>query len=195
MPTWPAIPLRGAAGEKPSPTGKADSLNETLSLIDLPLSSGRDFCHSKTAASEYSIWLRPLRAAEAVAMWKQAESGHPPVAIAVATRSHRLWDSRSLFPGVWKRRCFGSEVMTIDGALDAPMNLYQARNHAYLKLLEISNDWTTRRALNQIGLYAGDRVRVLRRAPFGGPLVVRSHNSQVAISKQLAEKIRVEVIH
>ena len=74
------------------------------------------------------------------------------------------------------------------------MNLYQARHHSHLKVLAISDDWTTRRSLNQIGLYAGDRLHVLRRAPFGGPLVVRSHHSQVAISKQLAEKIRVEVI-
>jgi len=78
--------------------------------------------------------------------------------------------------------------------MDASMNLYQARNHSQLKVLAISDDWTTRRSLNQIGLYAGDRLHVLRKAPFGGPLVVRSHHSQVAISKQLAEEIRVEVI-
>ena len=78
--------------------------------------------------------------------------------------------------------------------LNTPMNLYQATNHSHLKVLAISDDWTTRRSLNQMGLYAGDRLHVLRKAPFGGPLVVRSHHSQVAISKQLAEKIRVEVI-
>jgi Fe2+ transport system protein FeoA len=78
--------------------------------------------------------------------------------------------------------------------LDAPMTLYQARNHSSLKVLAISDDWMTRRSINQMGLYAGDRLHVLRKAPFGGPLIVKSHNSQVAISRQLAEKIRVELV-
>lgn len=78
--------------------------------------------------------------------------------------------------------------------MDALMNLYQARKHSSLRILLISDDWTTRRSLNQLGLYAGDRVLVLRRAPFGGPLVIESRNSRVAIGKQLAERIRVEVL-
>jgi Fe2+ transport system protein FeoA len=84
--------------------------------------------------------------------------------------------------------------MALSVESDAPMTLYQAKNHSRLKVLEISDDWTTRRSLNQMGLYAGDRLHVLRKAPFGGPLVVRNHHAQVAISKQLAEKIRVEVL-
>ena len=78
--------------------------------------------------------------------------------------------------------------------MDASMNLYQARNNSALRILLISDDWTTRRSLNQIGLYPGDAVQVVRRAPFGGPLIVESRNSRVAISKQLAERIRVEVL-
>jgi Fe2+ transport system protein FeoA len=74
------------------------------------------------------------------------------------------------------------------------MTLDQARNHSVLKILLISDDWTTRRLLNQLGLYAGERVHVVRRAPFGGPLVIESRNSRVAIGKQLAKRIRVEVI-
>lgn len=74
------------------------------------------------------------------------------------------------------------------------MTLDQARNHSVLKILVISDDWTTRRSLNQLGLYAGERVHVLGRAPFGGPVVVESRNSRVAIGRQLAERIRVEVI-
>jgi len=74
------------------------------------------------------------------------------------------------------------------------MNLYQARNNSQLRILLISDDWTTRRSLNQIGLYAGDAVHVVRRAPFGGPLIVESRNRRVAMSKQLAERIRVEVL-
>lgn len=78
--------------------------------------------------------------------------------------------------------------------MHAVMNLYQARAHSLLRILLISDDWTTRRSLNQLGLYTGDRIHVLRRAPFGGPLVIESRNSRVAISKQLAERIRVEIL-
>jgi Fe2+ transport system protein FeoA len=74
------------------------------------------------------------------------------------------------------------------------MTLDQARNHSVLRILVISDDWTTRRSLNQLGLYAGERVHVVRRAPFGGPLVIESRNSRVAIGRQLAKRIRVEVI-
>ncbi|MBZ5542851.1 MAG: ferrous iron transport protein A [Acidobacteriia bacterium] len=74
------------------------------------------------------------------------------------------------------------------------MTLDQARNHSFLRILLISDDWATRRSLNQLGLYAGERVHVVRRAPFGGPLVIENRNSRVAISRQLAERIRVEVI-
>jgi Fe2+ transport system protein FeoA len=84
------------------------------------------------------------------------------------------------------------EGLAVD--LDAPMTLNQARTHAFLRILVISDDWATRRSLNQLGLYAGEQVHVLRRAPFGGPLVIESRNSRVAISRQLAERIRVEVI-
>jgi len=35
---------------------------------------------------------------------------------------------------------------------------------------------------------------VLRRAPFGGPLVIDNRGTHVAVGKQLAKKIKVEVL-
>lgn len=74
------------------------------------------------------------------------------------------------------------------------VDLYQAQSRSDLKVLTISGGWTVRRSFNQMGIYAGERVRVLRKAPFGGPLVIESRGGEVAISKQLAERIRVQVI-
>ena len=74
------------------------------------------------------------------------------------------------------------------------MNLYQAGDHAHLRILLISGGWDVRRSFNQMGIQPGDRVRVLRRAPFGGPLMIDNRGTQVAVGKQLAEKIRVEVL-
>ena len=76
----------------------------------------------------------------------------------------------------------------------SPMNLYEADNHAELRILLITGGWDVRRSFNQIGIQPGDCVRVLRRAPFGGPLVIDNQGTQVAVGKQLAEQIRVEVL-
>ena len=76
----------------------------------------------------------------------------------------------------------------------SPMNLYDAEDQAELRILMITGGWEVRRSFNQMGIQPGDRVRVLRRAPFGGPLMIENKGTQVAVGKQLAEKIRVEVL-
>jgi ferrous iron transport protein A len=74
------------------------------------------------------------------------------------------------------------------------MSLYDADDHAKLRILMITGGWEVRRSFNQMGIHPGDRVRVLRRAPFGGPLMIEARGTRVAVSKQLAQKIRVEVL-
>jgi ferrous iron transport protein A len=76
----------------------------------------------------------------------------------------------------------------------SPINLYEASDHAELKILLITGGWEVRRSFNQIGIQPGDRVRILRRAPFGGPLMIDNQGTRVAVGKQLAEQIRVEVL-
>jgi len=46
--------------------------------------------------------------------------------------------------------------------------------------------------LNQIGLHAGDTVRVLRVAPLGGPVLVEINGREIALGRGVAEKILVE---
>jgi DtxR family transcriptional regulator, Mn-dependent transcriptional regulator len=76
---------------------------------------------------------------------------------------------------------------------DSTLNLYQAQSRGILRILLILGDWKIRRSFNQIGIHAGDFVRILSRAPFGGPLVIDNRGTQVAIGKQLAEKIVVAI--
>ena len=78
--------------------------------------------------------------------------------------------------------------------MDTSMNLYQARNLSALKISLISGGWGVRRNLNQLGLHVGDEVSVVRKAPFGGPLVVENRGQRVAIGRRLAEKIGVELL-
>ena len=77
---------------------------------------------------------------------------------------------------------------------DPPLTLYEAVDHAELRILLITGGWEVRRSFNQMGIQPGDCIRVLRRAPFGGPLMIDNQGTQVAVGKQLAEKIRVEVL-
>jgi ferrous iron transport protein A len=48
--------------------------------------------------------------------------------------------------------------------------------------------------LNQFGLFPGDLARVLRRAPFGGPLLLEVRGMELALGKSIASCIRVEVV-
>ena len=84
--------------------------------------------------------------------------------------------------------------MSHDAKFDSALNLYKAEGPSYLKIQTILGGWETRRSFNQIGIHAGDRIRVVCRAPFGGPLVINNRGTQVAVSKQLAEQIKVEVL-
>ncbi len=49
-----------------------------------------------------------------------------------------------------------------------------------------------RRKLLQYGLHTGDVVRVLRVAPLGGPLLVDINSREIAIGREIAQKIYVE---
>ena len=77
---------------------------------------------------------------------------------------------------------------------DSPISLYEADDHASLRILLITGGWDVRRSFNQIGIQPGDNIRVLRRAPFGGPMMIDNQGTKVAVGKQLAEKIRVKVL-
>lgn len=46
--------------------------------------------------------------------------------------------------------------------------------------------------LTQHGLFPGDYVQVLRRAPWGGPLLVEVHGREIALGRGVANKIVVE---
>ena len=84
--------------------------------------------------------------------------------------------------------------MESTATFDSPPSLYQFSHNVSLKILLISGGWEVRRSFNQIGIHTGDQVRILCRAPFGGPLVVDNAGTRVAISRELAEKIHVQVL-
>lgn len=56
-----------------------------------------------------------------------------------------------------------------------------------------SADERLRAKLRQYGLHVGDRVRVLRSAPLGGPLLVEVNGREIALGRGVAGRILVEV--
>ncbi len=72
------------------------------------------------------------------------------------------------------------------------MTLIDLAEGASAKIVSIGGRRTARQQLRELGLFPGDTVRVLRRASFGGPLLVECRGTQVAIGRGIAEKVTVE---
>ena len=47
--------------------------------------------------------------------------------------------------------------------------------------------------LKQYGIYPGDCLRLLRKAPLGGPLLVVCNDREIALGRGVADKIIVEL--
>jgi len=96
--------------------------------------------------------------------------------------------------GVWQQSCRHEGAMQNTAKFDPLQNLYQSAPRSFLKVLSILGDWGVRRSFGQMGIHPGDHVRILSKAPFGGPLVIEGRGTRVAVSRQLAEKVKVEVL-
>jgi ferrous iron transport protein A len=71
------------------------------------------------------------------------------------------------------------------------MNLLNVPIGAWARLTSVNARLQAK--LRQYGLHVGDRVRVLRSAPLGGPLLVEVNGREIALGRGVAEKIFVEV--
>ncbi len=61
-------------------------------------------------------------------------------------------------------------------------------------MLEIPQGQRARRSLEQVGIRIYERVRVLRAAPLGGPVLIEVGGSRVALGRSLARRIKVRPI-
>ncbi len=72
------------------------------------------------------------------------------------------------------------------------MNLLEAENGKWVRVVRVEGDHALQNRLTQHGLYPGDRLRVLRAAPLGGPLLVEINGREIAIGRGVAQKIFIE---
>jgi len=53
--------------------------------------------------------------------------------------------------------------------------------------------WGFRKRLEELGLTPGTKVKLVRSAPFNGPLEVHVRRSKLALGRRMAERVLVEV--
>jgi ferrous iron transport protein A len=62
-----------------------------------------------------------------------------------------------------------------------------------VRVIDFDGGIHLRSKLTQYGLYPGDCLRLLRRAPLGGPLLVECNDREIALGRGVANKIIVEI--
>jgi ferrous iron transport protein A len=77
--------------------------------------------------------------------------------------------------------------------INLSMQLLNLAPDACAQIKKISGGKRLKSKLTQLGLHVGDSVHVLRRAPFGGPVLVECNGREVALGRGVAEKIIVEL--
>lgn len=74
------------------------------------------------------------------------------------------------------------------------MSLIEANGSQWLHIVGIQGEELLELRLQAIGMMPGDCVRVLRRAPFGGPLLVEVNGRSIAIGPEIAAQVVVEPV-
>lgn len=71
------------------------------------------------------------------------------------------------------------------------MHLIEVEPNHVVRVIRFDGEMLSRK-LTQFGVYPGDTLRVLRRAPFKGPILVEVGGREVALGRGVAAKIVVE---
>ena len=61
------------------------------------------------------------------------------------------------------------------------------------RVIGIEGGQGVRSHLNTLGIHVGDRIVVVERAPFRGPVLVEVHGSRVALGRGVARKVKVDL--
>lgn len=61
-----------------------------------------------------------------------------------------------------------------------------------VRVVDFDGGVNLRSKLTQYGIYPGDCLRLLRKAPLGGPLLVECNEREIALGRGIADKIIVE---
>lgn len=73
------------------------------------------------------------------------------------------------------------------------VNLHDLRSGQAGEIVSIETGFHAKRRLEDMGLTPGTRIRVLRMAPFGGPIEISVRGSRLAIGRGMSRRIMVKV--
>lgn len=71
--------------------------------------------------------------------------------------------------------------------------LLQVSPGTSVRVIEFDGGINLRSKLTQYGIYPGDCLRLLRKAPLGGPLLVACNDREIALGRGIADQIIVEL--
>ena len=74
------------------------------------------------------------------------------------------------------------------------MNLLQVKNGKWVKVTDFRGGHGMERRLSQLGFIPGNKIRIIRSAPFRGPLLIQVEGREVVIGRGIALHIFVEYI-
>lgn len=74
------------------------------------------------------------------------------------------------------------------------MQLLYAHDGQWVRVTGFLGGARLEKKLGQLGLLPGDRVQILRHAPFGGPVLIEVEGRSIALGRGIASKIEVEEI-
>ena len=72
------------------------------------------------------------------------------------------------------------------------MRLLDVENGSWIQIIGYSDGKEIERKLRQLGLNPGTCGKVVRQAPFGGPILIEVDGRSIALGRGIANKIEVE---
>ena len=74
------------------------------------------------------------------------------------------------------------------------MILVEAQNGESIRIERFHTGAGLAAKLRQLGLVPGEIAKVIRHAPFSGPILLEIHGREIALGRTIAMKIQVEVV-
>ena len=72
------------------------------------------------------------------------------------------------------------------------MVLTTAENGKWVRVVSFEGEHQTEFKLRQYGLIPGDRAKIMRQTPLGGPLLIEVNGRAIALGRSIASRIVVE---
>ncbi len=88
-----------------------------------------------------------------------------------------------------------SQREVYEGTMNKPTSrLIDMKNGAVVRITTMDGNPGYAQRLNRFGVYIGDTARVVRRAPFDGPILLEVAGMEIALGVSIAAHILVEVV-